>query len=239
MSEKVIEVKDVVGELKSLTNTVNSLTQELGNRNLVGPKRDTVLKARVEALRNMLWLTSAAICNGLLDSDKYDLLRAEVSKSHFKQPADINSILKGLLKDMAKEPLDGSNYSVTELAKMIETPYKFKDIEGMSEVDGHTVVEVEDTNGNITVINKGSGETFTAENGEHPATTEGEVKRGFIRGCARWSLEAVKTSLRVSWSVVFKTCSLILKVLIFGTNFIYDGLASINTRVLKYLAPKA
>ena len=202
-----LEIKDVSAELKAQVGIINQLTSKLGNRNLVGPKKAEVIKTRREALKNIIYISAAGIVNELLDADVYGVLRAKVSNRDFKESASINDVLKGLLEE-AKVPSEGvKDLSLTELAKLIETPYGYEPSEDKAkqanpddvlasvntdegsvsdivrstevpEVDGVHVVDIHDIHGNNVVFDKDNKTLYAATTeGEHPSTTEGEVVR--------------------------------------------------------------
>lgn len=122
-----LEVRDIPAELKAGVNVVNELTKSLKNRNLVGVKRDELVKARRDSLKNLIFLTSAGIVNEMIDSDFYGFLTAQVSNKHFKEVADINHIIRGLLDELVKIPAEGNEaFSVIEIARMVENPYQYR-----------------------------------------------------------------------------------------------------------------
>lgn len=247
-------VTDVKAELRSITTVVNQLTLQLKDRNLVGDKRKEVLKARKESLKNALYLTSAGIVNNVLEADSYGLLKAQATSKTFKEVADINDILSELMAELAKERIEGSEYSITELAKLIETPYQYQPLEGQEpvvigengvpEVNGNTVVSVETVEGTSSVVDKTTGTTYTAENeGEHPSTTNGGVKiskLGAIKdtvvnaavGAYTWSKDAVITAFNFAWNAVVLAAGLILVAILTTGSFIYAGVAKSTSWVV-------
>lgn len=247
-------VTDVKAELRSITTVVNQLTLQLKDRNLVGDKRKEVLKARKESLKNALYLTSAGIVNNVLEADSYGLLKAQATSKTFKEVADINDILSELMAELAKERIEGSEYSITELAKLIETPYQYQPLEGQEpvvigengvpEVNGNTVVSVETVEGTSSVVDKTTGTMYTAENeGEHPSTTNGGVKiskLGAIKdtvvnaavGAYTWSKDAVITAFNFAWNAVVLAAGLILVAILTTGSFIYAGVAKSTSWVV-------
>lgn len=246
-----VSVTDVKAELRSITSVVNQLTLQLKDRNLVGDKRKDVLKARKESLKNALYLTSAGIVNNVLEADSYGLLKAQATSKTFKEVADINDILSELMAELAKERIEGSEYSVTELAKLIETPYQYQPLEGQEpvvigvpEVNGNTVIEVETVEGTSSVVDKTTGTVYTAENeGEHPSTTNGGVKiskLGAIKDTVvntvvnayTWSKDAVITAFGFAWSAVVLAASFILVAIMTAGSYIYMGVAKSTSWVI-------
>lgn len=243
-------VTDVKAELRSITTVVNQLTLQLKDRNLVGDKRKEVLKARKEGLKNALYLTSAGIVNNVLEADSYGLLKAQATSKTFKEVADINDILSELMAELAKERVEGSDYSITELAKLIETPYQYQPLESQEpgvivpEVNGNTVVSVETVEGTSSVVDKTTGTMYTAENeGEHPSTTSGEVKiskLGAIKdtvvnatvGAYTWSKNAVITAFSFAWNAVVLAASFILVAIMTAGSYIYMGVAKSTSWVI-------
>lgn len=247
-------VTDVKAELRSITTVVNQLTLQLKDRNLVGDKRKEVLKARKESLKNALYLTSAGIVNNVLEADSYGLLKAQATSKTFKEVADINDILSELMAELAKERIEGSEYSITELAKLIETPYQYQPLEGQEpvvigengvpEVNGNTVVSVETVEGTSSVVDKTTDTMYTAENeGEHPSTTNGGVKiskLGAIKdtvvnaavGAYTWSKDAVITAFNFAWNAVVLAAGLILVAILTTGSFIYAGVAKSTSWVV-------
>lgn len=247
-------VTDVKAELRSITTVVNQLTLQLKDRNLVGDKRKEVLKARKESLKNALYLTSAGIVNNVLEADSYGLLKAQATSKTFKEVADINDILSELMAELAKERIEGSEYSITELAKLIETPYQYQPLEGQEpvvigengvpEVNGNTVVSVETVEGTSSVVDKTTGTMYIAENeGEHPSTTNGGVKiskLGAIKdtvvnaavGAYTWSKDAVITAFNFAWNAVVLAAGLILVAILTTGSFIYAGVAKSTSWVV-------
>ena len=247
-------VTDVKAELRSITTVVNQLTLQLKDRNLVGDKRKEVLKARKESLKNALYLTSAGIVNNVLEADSYGLLKAQATSKTFKEVADINDILSELMAELAKERIEGSEYSITELAKLIETPYQYQPLEGQEpvvigengvpEVNGNTVVSVETVEGTSSVVDKTTGTMYTAENeAEHPSTTNGGVKiskLGAIKdtvvnaavGAYTWSKDAVITAFNFAWNAVVLAAGLILVAILTTGSFIYAGVAKSTSWVV-------
>lgn len=244
-------VTDVKAELRSITTVVNQLTLQLKDRNLVGDKRKDVLKARKESLKNALYLTASAIVNNVLEADSYGLLKAQATNKTFKEVADINDILAGLMSELAKERVEGSEYSITELAKLIETPYQYQPLEGQEpvvigvpEVNGNTIVEVETVEGKASVVDKTTGTVYTAENeGEHPSTTNGGVKiskLGAIKdtvvnatvGAYTWSKNAVITAFSFAWEAVILAAIFILSAIMTTGSYIYSGVAKSTSWVI-------
>ena len=250
-------VTDVKAELRSITTVVNQLTLQLKDRNLVGDKRKEVLKARKESLKNALYLTSAGIVNNVLEADSYGLLKAQATSKTFKEVADINDILSELMAELAKERIEGSEYSITELAKLIETPSQYQPLEGQEpvvigengvpevpEVNGNTVVSVETVEGTSSVVDKTTGTMYTAENeGEHPSTTNGGVKiskLGAIKdtvvnatvGAYTWSKNAVITAFGFAWNAVVLAASFILVAIMTAGSYIYMGVAKSTSWVI-------
>lgn len=249
-----VTVTDVKSELKSMITIVNQLTLQLKDRNLVGDKRKDVLKARKESLKNALYLTASAIVNNVLEADSYGLLKAQATNKTFKEVADINDILAGLMSELVKERVEGSEYSITELAKLIETPYQYQPLEGQEpvvigengvpEVNGNTIVEVETVEGKASVVDKTTGTMYTAENeGEHPSTTSGEVKiskLGAIKdtvvnatvGAYTWSKNAVITAFSFAWEAVILAAIFILSAIMTTGSYIYAGVAKSTSWVI-------
>ena len=195
MNKDRIEIKDVAKELKTQVSVINQLTTQLTTqRNLVGPKKAEIVRIRREALKNIVFITAAGIVNELLVADVYGVLRAQVSNKHFKDSVVINEVLKGLLEEACKVSSEGAkDLSLTELAKLIETPYGYEpkpedkakqansdDVlavvntdEGsvsdvvtaseVPEVDGVHVVDITDVNGNNVVFDKDNKTLYAAE----------------------------------------------------------------------------
>lgn len=249
-ADNTVTITDVKGELKSIVTVANQLTVQLKDRNLTGKKRDDVLKARKESLKNAIYLTASAIVNNILEADSYGLLKAQATKKVFKEVADINAILAELMAELAKERIEGTEYSITELAKLIESPYQYQPLEGeasvepvvigengVPEVNGNTVIEVETTEGTSSVVDKTTGTVYTAVNeGDHPSTTDGEVKvskLGAIKdtvvntavGAYTWSKNAVITAFTFAWVTVTLVAGLILVAILTTGSYIYAGVA--------------
>lgn len=249
-ADNTVTITDVKGELKSIVTVANQLTVQLKDRNLTGKKRDDVLKARKESLKNAIYLTASAIVNNILEADSYGLLKAQATKKVFKEVADINAILAELMAELAKERIEGTEYSITELAKLIESPYQYQPLEGeasvepvvigengVPEVNGNTVIEVETTEGTSSVVDKTTGTVYTAVNeGDHPSTTDGEVKvskLGAIKdtvvntavGAYTWSKDAVITAFNFAWVTVTLVAGLILVAILTTGSYIYAGVA--------------
>ena len=227
-----IEIQNVAAELCSQVGIINQLSNKLGNRNLVGPKKAEVVKIRREALKNIVYLVAAGIVNEVLDADIYGVLRAQVSGKHFKDPVGINDMLKGLLEEACKVPSEGArDLSLVELARMIETPYGYEpkpedkakqanpdasvnlsaesasDVVTSSEVpevDGVHVVDITDVNGNHIVIDKDNKTLYAATTeGEHPSTTGGEVVRKTFFGKMKSAAVWVKDTLCSIYSIIW------------------------------------
>lgn len=249
-ADNTVTITDVKGELKSIVTVANQLTVQLKDRNLTGKKRDDILKARKESLKNAIYLTASAIVNNILEADSYGLLKAQATKKVFKEVADINAILAELMAELAKERIEGTEYSITELAKLIESPYQYQPLEGeasvepvvigengVPEVNGNTVIEVETTEGTSSVVDKTTGTVYTAVNeGDHPSTTDGEVKvskLGAIKdtvvntavGAYTWSKDAVITAFNFAWVTVTLVAGLILVAILTTGSYIYAGVA--------------
>ncbi len=246
-------VTDIKAELKSIVSVVNQLTLQLKDRNLVGDKRKEVLKARKESLKNALYLTSAGIVHGVLEADNYGLLKAQATNKVFKEVADINDILSELMHELTKERVEGAEYSITELAKLIESPYQYQPLEqepvvigenGVPEVNGNTIVEVETVEGTSSIVDKTTGTVYTAENeGEHPATTNGGVKVSKLSNIKdtvvnavvssyTWSKNAVITAFGFAWSAVVLAASFILVAIMTAGSYIYMGVAKSTSWVI-------
>lgn len=227
-----IEVKNVAAELKSQIGIINQFSTQLGNRNLVGPKKAEVVKIRREALKNIVYLVAAGIVNEVLDADIYGVLRAQVSGKHFKDPVGINDMLKGLLEEACKVPSEGArDLSLVELARLVETPYKYEpkpedkakqanpdasvnlsaesasDVVTSSEVpevDDIHIVDIVDVNGNHIVIDKDNKTLYAATSeGEHPSTTGGEVVRKTFFGKMKSAAVWVKDTLCSIYSIIW------------------------------------
>ena len=249
-----VTITDVKAELKSIVTVVNQLTVQLKDRNFVGKKRDDIVKARKESLKNAIYLTSSAIVHGVLEADSYGLLKAQATKSVFKEVVDINAILSELMSELAKERVEGTEYSITELAKLIESPYQYQPLEGetpvvvgengVPEVNGTTVIEVETVDGEVSVVDKTTGTMYTAENeGEHPSTTGGKVKvskLGAIKdtvvnatvGAYTWSKNAVITAFNFAWDTVTLVASFILIAILTTGSYIYASVAKSTSWVI-------
>lgn len=243
-------VTDIKAELKSIVTVVNQLTLQLKDRNLIGKKRDDIVKARKEFLKNAIYLTSAGIVNNVLEADNYGLLKAQATSKNFKEVVDINDILSELMAELAKERIEGAEYSVTELAKLIETPYQYQPLEGQEpvvigengvpEVNGNTVIEVETVEGTSSVVDKTTGTVYTAENeGEHPATTNGGIKvsklgaiKDTVVNAAVWSKNAVITAFGFAWNAVVLAASFILVAIMTAGSYIYMGVAKSTSWVI-------
>lgn len=244
-----VTITDVKAELKSIVSVVNQLTVQLKDRNLTGKKRTEVVKARKESLKNAIYLTSSAIVHGVLEADNYGLLKAQATKKVFKEVADINAILAELMTELAKERIEGAEYSITELAKLIESPYQYQPLEGevvepvvvgengVPEVNGTTVIEVETVEGEVSVVDKTTGTVYTAETeGDHPSTTDGPVKVSKLSaikntvvnttvGAYTWSKNAVITAFNFAWDIVTFVASFILNAIMTTGSYIYAGVA--------------
>lgn len=243
-------VTDIKAELRSIMSVVNQLTLQLKDRNLINDKRKEVLKARKESLKNAIYLTSAGIVNNVLEADNYGLLKAQATSKNFKEVVDINDILSELMAELAKERIEGAEYSVTELAKLIETPYQYQPLEGQEpvvigengvpEVNGNTVIEVETVEGTSSVVDKTTGTVYTAENeGEHPATTNGGIKvsklgaiKDTVVNAAVWSKNAVITAFGFAWNAVVLAASFILVAIMTAGSYIYMGVAKSTSWVI-------
>ena len=245
-----VTITDVKAELKSIVTVVNQLTFQLKDRNLTGKKRDDVIKARKESLKNAIYLTASAIVHGVLEADQYGLLKAQATKKTFKEVADINATLAELMSELAKERIEGAEYSITELAKLIESPYQYQPLEGeasvepvvvgengVPEVNGTTVVEVETVEGKVSVVDKTTGTMYTAETeGDHPSTTDGPVKVSKLDaikdtvvnaavGTYTWSKNAVITAFNFAWATVKWVASTIINAIMTTGSYIYAGVA--------------
>lgn len=251
-----VTITDVKSELKSIVTVVNQLTVQLKDRNLIGKKRTDVLNARKESLKNAIYLTASAIVHGVLEADVYGLLKAQATKKTFKEVADINAILAELMAELAKERIEGTDYSVTELAKLIESPYQYQPLEGeavqpvvdtengVPEVNGTTVVEVETVEGEVSVVDKTTGTVYTAEvQGEHPATTDGPVKVSKLRaikdtvvnatvGAYTWTRDMVATGFTLMWNTVLSVATFILNAIMTTGHYIYTGVAKSTSWVI-------
>ena len=252
-----ITVTDVKAELKSIVAVVNQLTVQLKDRNTVGNKRTEALKARKEALKNALYLTSSAIVHGVLEADSYGLLKAQAQKKTFKEVADINDILSELMRELAKERIENTEYSITELAKLVESPYQYQPLEGeavapvigengVPVVNGDSVVEVETVEGEVLVVDKTTGTVYTAEGGDHPSTTDGKVKvskLGAIKdtvvnatvGAYTWSKNAVVTAFNFAWDAITSAASFIINAIMTTGNYIYAGVVKSTSLVIGLL----
>ena len=245
-----VTITDVKAELKSIVTVVNQLTFQLKDRNLIGKKRTEALKARKESLKNAIYLTASAIVHGVLEADQYGLLKAQATKKTFKEVADINATLAELMSELAKERIEGAEYSITELAKLIESPYQYQPLEGeasvepvvvgengVPEVNGTTVVEVETVEGKVSVVDKTTGTMYTAETeGDHPSTTDGPVKVSKLDaikdtvvnaavGTYTWSKNAVITAFNFAWCTVKWVASTIINAIMTTGSYIYAGVA--------------
>lgn len=250
-----VTITDVKSELKSIVTVVNQLTVQLKDRNLTGKKRVDVLNARKESLKNAIYLTSSAIVHGVLEADVYGLLKAQATKKTFKEVADINAILAELMSELAKERIEGTEYSITELAKLIESPYQYQPLEGSAEpvvvgengvpeVNDTTIVEVETVEGEVSVVDKTTGTVYTAEvQGEHPATTDGPVKVSKLRaikdtvvnatvGAYTWTRDMVATGFTLMWNTVLSVANFILNAIMTTGHYIYAGVAKSTSWVI-------
>lgn len=243
-----LEVRDIPAELKAGVNIVNGLTTSLKNRNLVGVKRDELVKARRDSLKNLILLTSAGIVNEMIDSDSYGFLTASVGNKHFKEVADINHIIRGLLNELVKIPADGNEaFSVIEIARMVENPYQYVPLEGeesengtlefengtssivdsVPEVDGVNVIEVTDTCGNGVVVDKINATMYVGEDGEHPSTTDKPIEKFSFRVRAKSCFDTMKNILCNLWGTVWSSlvafCSMIISGIVFIGSSLYAG----------------
>ena len=252
-----VTITDVKAELRSVITVVNQLTVQLKDRNTVGNKRTEALKARKEVLKNALYLTASAIVHGVLEADSHGLLKAQATKSIFKEVADINDILAELMTELAKERIEGADYSITELAKLVESPYQYQPLEGeavapvigengVPVVNGDSVVEVETVEGEVLVVDKTTGTVYTAEGGDHPSTTDGKVKvskLGAIKdtvvnatvGAYTWSKNAVVTAFNFAWDAITSAASFILNAIMTTGNYIYAGVVKSTSLVIGLL----
>lgn len=161
-----LKIKDVNATLKSMSNSVNLLTEKLKDRNFVGEKRDTVLEERRNLLKNMVTLTASGLVHGLLEEDKYGMLRANASKV-FKEADEINKITSELMKELAKDTPEGSEISITELAKLVNSPYRFEEIvtKDGENIKVDSVKETVEIDGEALTVDKigAEGESFFAK----------------------------------------------------------------------------
>ena len=252
-----VTITDVKAELRSVITVVNQLTVQLKDRNTVGNKRTEALKARKEVLKNALYLTASAIVHGVLEADSYGLLKAQAQKKTFKEVADINDILSELMRELAKERIENTEYSITELAKLVESPYQYQPLEGeavapvigengVPVVNGDSVVEVETVEGEVLVVDKTTGTVYTAEGGDHPSTTDGKVKvskLGSIKdtvvnatvGAYTWSKNAVVTAFNFAWDAITLVASCIINAIMTTSSHIYAGVAKSSAWVIGLL----
>ena len=248
-----LEVRDIPAELKAGVNVVNELTKSLKNRNLVGVKRDELVKARRDSLKNLIFLTSAGIVNEMIDSDFYGFLTAQVSNKHFKEVADINYIIRGLLDELVKIPAEGNEaFSVIEIARMVENPYQYVPLESedtlegdefengtvesefengtssivdsVPEVDGVNVIEVTDTCGNGVVVDKVNATMYVSGDGEHPSTTDKPVEKFSFRARAKSCFDTMKDILCSLWGTVWSSLVAFCSMIIAGICFIGSSL---------------
>lgn len=245
-----VTITDVKAELRAMVTIVNRLTIQLKDRNLAGEKRAEALKSRKECLKNAIYLTASAIVHGVLESDMYGLLKVRATKKTFKEVADINAILAELMAQLAKERVvEGSEYSLTELAKLIESPYQYcspveRAENGVPFVNGDSVVEVETVEGEVLVVDKTTGTAYTAaEAGDHPSTTDGPVKvskLGAIKdtvvsavvGGYTWSRNAVVTAFNFAWDTILLVASFIMGAIFTTGSYIYAGVAKSSSWVI-------
>ena len=195
--------------------------------------------------------------HGVLEADSYGLLKAQAQKKTFKEVADINDILSELMTELAKERIEGADYSITELAKLVESPYQYQPLEGeavapvigengVPVVNGDSVVEVETVEGEVLVVDKTTGTVYTAEGGDHPSTTDGKVKvskLGAIKdtvvnatvGAYTWSKNAVVTAFNFAWDAITSAASFILNAIMTTGNYIYAGVVKSTSLVIGLL----
>lgn len=207
-----IEVKDVNATLKSMNTTVNLLTEKLKDRNYVGVKRSTSLEERRNLLKNMVTLTASGLVHGLLDEDKYGMLRGNATKEHFKEPAEINKITKELMSELATDTPEDSDLAITELAKLIKSPYRYEEIVTK---DGETI-KVDSVKETIEI----DGEVLSSEMmGEEGATFFEKVKNLFCR------------ALDIVWSAIKKVAMAVAIGICFFGILVWDSIRWLYNKV--------
>lgn len=199
-----LKIKDVNATLKSMSNSVNLLTEKLKDRNFVGEKRDTALEERRNLLKNMITLTASGLVHGLLTEDKYGMLRANASKV-FKEADEINKITSELMKELAKDTPEGSEISITELAKLVKSPYRFEEITAK---DGETI-KVDNVKKTVEV----GGTTLTADDLEEEGETFFEKVKNML--CS---------ALGTVWSAIKKVAMIIAIAICFFGILVWESI---------------
>ena len=185
-TETHIEINDCQKVIEETIRKINEINTALKNKNLVGDKRTEVNDSLILSVEQLVDITAAGLVNNVIETDKYNILQADVNSKKFKNCAGhINAIIKRYLADKQKIPLHaGAEISDTELAKMIETPYRatkeeadavsvkpieeqkqellkegydsnqMKQVDSMPGVNENSVVTIRSTSGEEAVIDK-------------------------------------------------------------------------------------
>lgn len=199
-----LQIKDVNATLKSMSNSVNLLTEKLKDRNFVGDKRATALEERRNLLKNMVTLTASGLVHGLLEEDKYGMLRANASKV-FKEVDEINKITSELMKELAKDTPEGSEISITELAKLVNSPYRFEEIVTK---DGESI-KVDNEKQTLEV----EGEVLTTDELEAEGTTFLEEVKNIL--CSTFN---------VIWNAIKKVAMIIAIAICFFGILVWESI---------------
>lgn len=125
-NENFIVINDCEKLIKETIQTVNKINIAFKDKNLVGKKREEANKTFEAAIEQLVDVTSAGLLNNLIETDQYGILQAKVDSKVFKNCAGhVNSIIKKYLTEKQNIPIhEGAQISDTELAKLIQTPYR-------------------------------------------------------------------------------------------------------------------
>lgn len=230
--------------LINLINQVNHCTLSLKDKNLLKERKEELRANRKQSLQNIVYLTAAGIVNGKLSNDIYDVLRANVTSKNFKEPQDINYILKGILDESAKESLEGSeDLSLTELARLIETPVGFAEMvptdptkvdpSKMPPVDGINVIEITTNSGAIIVVDKRTNIVYQADVSTESPVTSGATKVSSIAAFFGRTWDSIKAGVKFVKDIVVDALMAVWNGIVWIATKIIEGIVMTGQLIYK------